>query len=423
MKKIFFIIAMMVSSLVMASPVVDLSSQEGEKRLLGCEYSNDYWVLNNYYLSQKPQSCGSGSAVMVLNALNIYRPSVEEYFGYTLFTPSKFLQGIEKVISEEEIKAGGMNLQVFAKSLQVFSLDATVIYADVLTAADFRTMLKKYLNDPQVFIVANYYRPAIGHQGKGNFSPIGAYDEATDSVLLLDALRDQYGPFWVQIDDLLKSMNEMDASGKVRGIVLVERQYVEVFSEKGRQMMKSSQFCNNYFQLSRYFETQAHWTYCGVASSVAIMNALLDQAKFSQENFFTEEVCKIVTPEEVKTDWRGLSPDELVQMLPIHGFSAVFTSADTLTVDAFREMLKVVLNDPRQFIIANYYRPQVGQVGGGHFSPVVAYDQESDSVLIMDTSRYKYTSVWIKLETFFNSVRTQDSSTGLFRGYLTVKKM
>lgn len=423
MKKLFVLIALTAFCSGMANPTLDLNTKEGEERLIDSRYSNAYWALNSYYLSQNAKSCGSGSAVMVLNALNIHRPKVEEYFDYTLFTPSKYLQTISKVITQEEIKAGFMSLQVLAESLKVFSLNTTTIYADSMTAKDFRTTLKDNLNNPQVFMIANYYRSSIGHEGKGNFSPIGAYDEVSDSVLLLDPLRDQYGPFWVQVEDLLKSMNELDdASQKTRGLILVEREYVEIFSENGMQMIKNSPFRQDYFKLSRYFETQEHWTYCAVASSVAVMNALLNQATFSQKNFFTDKVEKeVITSQEVKTDWRGLTAHELIRILAIHGFSAVFTSGDTFTVDAFRDTIKIVFNDPEQFIIANYNRPQVSQVGGGHFSPIAAYNQDTDSVLIMDTSAYKYAPVWIKLKTFVNSMQTKDSS-GLFRGYVIVRK-
>ena len=38
-------------------------------------------------------------------------------------------------------------------------------------------------------------------------------------------------------------------------------------------------------------------------------------------------------------------------------------------------------------LIASYSRRALKQTGSGHFSPIAAYDEESDSVLIMDTVR------------------------------------
>lgn len=421
MKKTMVLFAITAFYSVMANPTVDLNSKEGEERLINSKYSNDYWALNSHYLTQKPQSGGVESAVMVLNALDIFRPNVEEYFNYTLFTPSKFLQAVKNVVTQQDIMVGCMNLNVLAECLKSYSLDAVAIHADSISAEEFRTMLKETLNDSQAFLIANYHCPSIGQKGEGNFSPIGAYDEATDSVLLLDPSRDHQGPFWVQVEDLLKSMHEVDEFGESRGTILVKRRYVEIFSEKGMRMIKTSQFRDAYFKLSRFSETQGHWTYCAVASAVTAMNALQDKFVFTQENFFTDEVQKVVTSKEVKTDWRGITAKELAKMLALHSFSATLTNAETLTADAFRKTLISTLNDPEQVIIANYNRPEAGQVGGGHFSPVVAYDQDTDCVLILDTSRYKYPPVWIDLNQFVKAMATRDSA-GTCRGYLTVKK-
>jgi glutathione gamma-glutamylcysteinyltransferase len=38
-------------------------------------------------------------------------------------------------------------------------------------------------------------------------------------------------------------------------------------------------------------------------------------------------------------------------------------------------------------LIASYSRRALQQTGSGHFSPIAAYDEESDTVLIMDTVR------------------------------------
>jgi len=403
----------------MANPTIDLSSQEGVHRITHSEYSNDYFALNSFYLSQQPHNCGVASAVMVLNALNILRPRVDEYFGYQLYTQTQFVEAIKGVITQEEIKNGGMDIKTLAESLEVFQLDTSVIEGSAINSDKFRTILKNTLNDPQAFIIANYHRPTLGHVGTANFSPIGAYNEETDSVLVLDVLRHERDSFWVTVDDLLKSIQEPDSSGADRGIVTIHRPYFEIYSEKGLQRIKNSRFSQDYFRLSRHFQTQDHWTYCAVASGVIVMNTLLDQKLFCQSNFFTAEIRNIVSPEEVQTDWRGITANEFVQMLKIYNFSTSFTSGAEFSADQFRDTLKEVLNDPKQMIIANYTRLGVGQLGGGHFSPIGAYDQESDSVLVLDTSRYKYPPVWIDLEVFVQAMQRNDDA-GIPRGYLKV---
>ena len=50
------------------------------------------------------------------------------------------------------------------------------------------------------------------------------------------------------------------------------------------------------------------------------------------------------------------------------------------------------MNQPLRFIICNFWRQfetDKRTYHGGHFSPIAAYDKESDMVLIMDTASYR----------------------------------
>jgi hypothetical protein len=58
------------------------------------------------------------------------------------------------------------------------------------------------------------------------------------------------------------------------------------------------------------------------------------------------------------------------------------------------------------------------QTGTGHFSPIGAYDEASDSVLLLDTARFKYGPHWVKLDLLFDALIPLDPSTGKSRGYM-----
>jgi glutathione gamma-glutamylcysteinyltransferase len=63
----------------------------------------------------------------------------------------------------------------------------------------------------------------------------------------------------------------------------------------------------------------------------------------------------------------------------------------TLVIEACVDADNHDNDDPNMYVdrvlIASYSRRILKQTGSGHFSPIAAYDQESDSVLIMDTVR------------------------------------
>jgi len=67
------------------------------------------------------------------------------------------------------------------------------------------------------------------------------------------------------------------------------------------------------------------------------------------------------------------------------------------------------LNDPQGRVLVNYDRETVGQEGGGHFSPIGAYDEDRDAFLVMDVAKFKYPAAWIAVETLFDSMMKEDA--------------
>jgi glutathione gamma-glutamylcysteinyltransferase len=71
-------------------------------------------------------------------------------------------------------------------------------------------------------------------------------------------------------------------------------------------------------------------------------------------------------------------------------------------------------------LIASYSRKVLGQTGSGHFSPIAAYDSKTDSVLILDTARFKYGAHWVKLPLLYDAMMPMDPDTNRSRGYVTL---
>lgn len=81
-----------------------------------------------------------------------------------------------------------------------------------------------------------------------------------------------------------------------------------------------------------------------------------------------------------------------------------YTNFSAGTVATFRTNILAALSQADAYVIVNFYRvfhSYQRQYGGGHYSPLGAYDKDSDSVLMLDVSRYFGVSSWIDMETLY----------------------
>jgi len=200
-------------------------------------------------------------------------------------------------------------------------------------------------------------------------------------------------------------------------------------SPQGEQLLLDSKSREDYWPLSMQFVTQKNQAYCGVASSVMVLNALSIPAPedpqyapfrvFTQDNFFSSEKTKKVVPPEVVAR-KGMTLDQLGELLRSYAANVkVYHSADSSLAE-FRQLASENLKQPGNFIIVNYLRKAIGQEKGGHISPIAAYNEQSDRFLILDVSRYKYPPVWVKAADLWRAMATLDSDSGKTRGFVLV---
>jgi len=196
----------------------------------------------------------------------------------------------------------------------------------------------------------------------------------------------------------------------------------------GQVLLRRSEARADYAPLAQEFLTQANLAYCGVASAVMALNSLAVPAPpvpgygryrfWTQENLFQPATQPFVRPELVAKE--GMTLEQLAGMLQSSGLKVQWWTADRFDAASLRGLLRRSLADPGDRLLVNYNRPLVGQAGGGHISPLAAYDARSDRVLILDVARYRYPSVWVRLEDLLRAMRSVDSTSGRSRGLVRV---
>lgn len=210
----------------------------------------------------------------------------------------------------------------------------------------------------------------------------------------------------------------------VYGLEPLPANLINLSSQTGVMLLKEDSN-ENALKLLAHFTTQKTVTYCGVASAVMVLNAVglampIDSKHtpyryFNQDDFFNAQVNKIITSEEVQK--KGMSLTKLSKVMLSYGLQVKPFYANQLTLKKFRMLLKNALAH-HQFIIINFLRTELHQEGGGHHSPIAAYDEQTDRFLLLDVARYKYPAYWAKTRDLWQAMHTMDGNH--YRGFIII---
>lgn len=243
---VFFLFANAVFAAGENSQVENWNSAEGLKKLERSKFKNDFYQLVNFYQPQEnPLFCSVATATMIRNALNygnissqktgeIRKPdgTISEYHLYAqkdFFNAETEKVKKRAIVEFKEPVAGtenfdaGFNFADFSKMLRIHGLKIELIYVeknDEKTTEKFRKVLKKIFVENKKFVVVNFDGKVLGKETRGHVSPVVAYDEETDSVLVLDAALHKNQWYWVEVAKLVAAMNTKDGED-YRGYLVV----------------------------------------------------------------------------------------------------------------------------------------------------------------------------------------------------------
>ena len=231
---------------------------------------------------------------------------------------------------------------------------------------------------------------------------------------------------------------------------------VEWSSGESVERLSRSSHKADFFPLSNHFISQDNSIFCGPVSSAIVLNALRlgkreglpkDRSsiaedemawlwqdadpfygKYTPNNVLTRRTKTrlevlgkpILIDGEAKRDY-GLQLRQLAQVLRSHDLEVVTRVVDPgADASAIRREIAANLAAGEDFVLVNYARKALGQPGGGHISPLGAYDASSDSFLVMDVNPNRAPWVWVGADALIAAMRTFDTVEN--RGYLLVSE-
>lgn len=231
------------------SALVPFATDEGMARLGRSDAKVDFAALANQFEAQYNGAfCGPTSAAIVLNTLHSHSAELPRDHTRLRKDDVQFMPaGVDPIVPRftqdsvidrgpktraqvlgEPITQGGMQIRDFGYQLRQFdamlranALNTTVVVVDdARSEQSIRADLAGNLARGGDYVIVNYRREAVGQKGGGHISPLGAYDAASDSFLVLDVNPAAAGWVWMPAATLVQGMRTFDTLEN-RGYVLV----------------------------------------------------------------------------------------------------------------------------------------------------------------------------------------------------------
>lgn len=196
---------------------------------------------------------------------------------------------------------------------------------------------------------------------------------------------------------------------------------ISIESTAGQALLAKSYFVADYERLIESFVPQSRAAFCGVATSVVVLNALRrPEPRFTQSMFFTDSARRIRGP--LRVTFAGMNLAQLRDLLRAHGLETTLSYASDVDIGVFRSTAQENLSTSGDFLLVNYQRAKLGQGEMGHISPIAAYHAETDRLLILDVAAHNYPPVWVPTRTLWNAMNTVDTLAGRSRGFIVVRE-
>jgi hypothetical protein len=240
---------------------------------------------------------------------------------------------------------------------------------------------------------------------------------------------------------------------RAEGLPVVAQGLVAFASDEGMARLTHSTAKVDFAALANQYEAQSNSIFCGPTTAAIVLNAIRyrspdlprDRGRLRAEDLryvpkdFDPVIPRYtqdnVTDKSLKTRAQVLGEPIAIKGKPVQDFGMQVRQLDALFRANGLHTRLVIVDDKRpeaeirtdlvenlkhrgDYVVVSYLRRAAGQRGGGHISPLAAYDSESDSFLILDVNPDASGWVWMPTAILVSGMRTFD--TVEYRGYILV---
>ena len=224
-------------------------------------------------------------------------------------------------------------------------------------------------------------------------------------------------------------------------------------SDEGMARLARSTAKADFASLANQYEAQSNSIFCGPTTAAIVLNALShsstdlprDRRRLRPEDLrYVPKAFDPVIPRYTQDNVTDRGPKTRAQILgeplavngkQVQDFGMQVRQLDALFRANGLHTRLVIVDDKKpeaeirtdlvenlerrgDYVVVSYRRRDAGQEGGGHISPLAAYDRASDSFLILDVNPEVSGWVWMPTANLIRGMRTFDTVEN--RGYILV---
>jgi len=206
-------------------------------------------------------------------------------------------------------------------------------------------------------------------------------------------------------------------------------QLIALSSSQGKKLLSDTmkkETCESYFPLIEQFLTQSDPSFCGLTTLAMVLNALSVDPRVRWKGiwrWFDEDLLlKGCCLRKQRIQKVGITMEEFQMLGRCQGAKIEIKRAND-SMDSFRNDLLQVIKSSDKFLVTSFDRKKLNQTGSGHFSPIAAFHEKYNMVLILDVARFKYAPYWVPLHTLYESMTSVDLASGLPRGWFLISSV
>ncbi|MGA0164031.1 MAG: phytochelatin synthase family protein [Bdellovibrionota bacterium] len=199
-----FVILLLSPGLWATPDFTDWSSERGFQRLERSEHKSDFFRIANVFQAETQDTfAGARAAAILVAALEISKPELLQELNRKFNVSAPSLRDLRTALDEQIIST---RLYVMSES------DTLERIRDVLIAS--------LLKSSEMLLVNFAYADSQGEMVEV-FAPLGAYEEESDSFLIMD-LNPKRAPWkWIKAQSLFQFMNTISGE-ESRGFVIIQ---------------------------------------------------------------------------------------------------------------------------------------------------------------------------------------------------------